>query len=170
MNRKPLARRGAEAGQSVVELALVLPILVTLALGIFDLSCAIRANNILINVSREGASLALRTTRSSISVEDLMNSLAATAQPLVLAEQGMLYITEVRKISEEQLEIVSQKGWSRNSDKLGTRVTLANAQVDYLGEIPMAIGQSVYIFEAGYLYRPLLLPSVTPALYSATVF
>jgi Flp pilus assembly protein TadG len=69
----------------VVELALVLPILVTLALGIFDLSCAIRANNILINVSREGASLALRTSRSAISAEDLMNSLAATAQPLVLS-------------------------------------------------------------------------------------
>jgi Flp pilus assembly protein TadG len=170
MYLKPLARLGGMTGQSAVELALVLPILVTLALGIFDLSRAVRANNILINVSREGANLAARTTRSSISAEDLMNSLAATAQPLVLADKGMLFITELRRNRAGKLEIVSQEGWSRNSGEIGTRVTLANAQSKYLGDIPVAVGQSVYIFEAGYVYRPLLLPSVTPTLYSATVF
>jgi Flp pilus assembly protein TadG len=102
------------SGQSLVELAMFLPLLVALALFVFDLSRAIQANNIIINISREGANLALRTSRDSYSSEQIMNSLASTAQPLVIAEKGMMYITEVKMVGNV-LTIPKQEGWSRNS-------------------------------------------------------
>ena len=49
-------------GISLVELALVLPVLLLLVLGVVDFSRAIQFNNILVNLTREGANLSARTT------------------------------------------------------------------------------------------------------------
>ena len=158
------------SGQSLVELAMLLPILVALALFVFDLSRAIQANNIIINMSREGANLALRTSRSSYSSEQIMNSLASTAQPLVIADSGMMYITEVKMVGNV-LTIPSQDGWSRNSAGSASRVSLDGSNVkQFLGNVAIPDGESRFIFEVGYTYNSLFMPSYTPHLHSATVF
>ncbi len=48
-------RRSADGGQSLVEFALVVPILVLLILGTFDLGYVVFLNNQLDNAAREGA-------------------------------------------------------------------------------------------------------------------
>ena len=107
-----LLKSAGSKGQSVVELALVLPVLVVLMLGLVDVSRAIQAYNIIGNMSREGANLALRASHS-INHQDIMNSLANTAQPLAMGSRGMMYITEVKGVAGSD---------RRSSDKLESRM------------------------------------------------
>lgn len=93
MNKQP-AGRGKCAGAAVVEFALVLPLLILLALPIFDFARAIQANMIVVNMSREGASLASRANLT-YSDQQIMGALASTAPPLDMSNSGMIYITRV---------------------------------------------------------------------------
>jgi hypothetical protein len=85
--------RAAVRGTAALELALLLPVLVLLGLMVIDLSRALQAQVILINITREGASLAARA--SPYQTQTIMNSLAATTPPLDMPGNGMIYITEV---------------------------------------------------------------------------
>jgi Flp pilus assembly protein TadG len=52
------ARQRARRGASLVEYALVLPVLLLLAVGVADLSAALRAKHLLVEAAREGARIA----------------------------------------------------------------------------------------------------------------
>lgn len=93
MNKQPAGIEKC-AGAAVVEFVLVLPLLILLALPIFDFARAIQANMILVNMSREGASLASRANLI-YSDQQIMGALASTASPLDMSNSGMIYITRV---------------------------------------------------------------------------
>jgi hypothetical protein len=86
--------RRASKGIVSVEMALLLPILVALALPVYDIARNIQAQMILINVSREGASLSSRASLT-YPMQTIMSSLSATTPPLDMTAHGMIYITEV---------------------------------------------------------------------------
>jgi Flp pilus assembly protein TadG len=90
--RREIGRTGAR-GLAAVEFALLLPILVVLGILVIDFARALQAQIILINITREGASLASRG--SPYQTQTIMNSLAATTPPLDMPANGMIYITEV---------------------------------------------------------------------------
>jgi hypothetical protein len=164
------------AGQSAVELALVLPLLLILALGVFEFSRAIQANSIITNMSREGASLASRTSRDQ---QDIMNSLAYAAQPLTMDTDGMMYLTEVKNVVGVPTIQLPQKALRANTvSLLNSRIDQTNV-ADCLGGIVIPDGQTVYIFEVVYRYNfvfktssPLLDTTLLDPtiLYSATIF
>jgi hypothetical protein len=77
-------------GVASVEMALVLPFLLVLVLGLYEFSRAIAINNVITNMSREGANLAARTGSSP---EDIMNALAETASQLNMQDNGIIYLT-----------------------------------------------------------------------------
>ena len=81
------------AGQAVVEFALVAVVLLMMSYPVFDFFRAIQTSLILINVSREGANLAARTTYTT--PQQIMDQLAATTPPLSMEDDGMIYITKV---------------------------------------------------------------------------
>jgi hypothetical protein len=81
-------RRGA----SLLELALLLPILVVLLFGIIDLGRLIHARLVITNVSREGASLACRDINSGAN---LISLLQTSATPFNLQGQGQIFITNI---------------------------------------------------------------------------
>jgi hypothetical protein len=60
---------------------------------VVDFARALQAQVILVNISREGASLAARTPL--YTAPQIMSSLAATTPPLDMPGNGMIYITEV---------------------------------------------------------------------------
>jgi len=155
---------GEEHGQSVVELALVLPVLIALVIGIFDYSCAIQANNIITNMSREGANLASRTT---IPPEVIMASLASTAQPLALQNKGAMYITKVTNDSGTLKVKLPVDSWGK-ANELPSRVDRANV-AGTLGSITIQPGESVFIAEVLYRYEFLLVPSYSIVLSSFTI-
>ena len=82
-----------QRGVSMIELALVLPVLLILVLGVIDFGRALHYNNVLVNISREGANLASRY--GDIGPQDIIRALENTAEPLDMTTDGMIYITQV---------------------------------------------------------------------------
>ncbi|RKE25928.1 TadE-like protein [Paraburkholderia sp. BL23I1N1] len=107
-----LETRRTMAGIASIEFAVLLPMLLLLAVPTYDLARNIQANMILVNVSREGANLALRASLT-YPMETIMNDLASTTPPLDMANRGMIYITEVM-------------GNSENCNAQGTNCTIRN--------------------------------------------
>ena len=165
-------------GQALLELALVLPLLVLLVLGVFDFSRAILAKNIITNVSREGASLA---SRSSIPPEDIMNSLAYTALPLDMNDRGMMYITKItgvkhgNRIDPTIINATDQFRW-KNKTSPPSKIGMpsgANTIANNLGSLTLNEDDTVYVVEVFYNYKSifstgkLLLPK---QLYTMSIF
>jgi Flp pilus assembly protein TadG len=94
MRTRSLRSRRASKGIVTVEMALLLPILVALALPVYDIARNIQAQMILINVSREGANLSSRASLT-FPMQTIMSSLGATTPPLDMSAHGMIYITEI---------------------------------------------------------------------------
>ncbi len=81
-----------QRGSSLVEFAVLLPLLLILVFGAIDLGRAIQFNNILVNMSREGANLAART---QISPQAIIDALNHTAAPIAMETDGMIYLTRI---------------------------------------------------------------------------
>lgn len=60
-----MTRRNGRAGQSLVEVALVLPILLVILLGVFDFGRAVFAFNAVANAAREAARVAIVDQKTS---------------------------------------------------------------------------------------------------------
>jgi hypothetical protein len=88
-------------GAALVELAIILPVLLLLAFGVFELGRAIQAKNIITNMSREGANLAARPgIKNTNEAYVIMHSIATTADPLDMGTNGMIYITVVMGVDD----------------------------------------------------------------------
>jgi len=92
--RPRLTGRRKTRGIVSVEFALLLPILLGIALPLYDIARNIQAQMILINVSREGANLSSRAA-ATFPMQTIMSSLAATTPPLSMSANGMIYITQI---------------------------------------------------------------------------
>jgi hypothetical protein len=92
--KRPLQLRKACAGAAAVEFALLLPLLLFLVLGLYEFARALQAQMILTNISREGASLASRSSLQYTN-QQIMVALASSTPPLDMGPNGMLYITKV---------------------------------------------------------------------------
>lgn len=81
-----------ERGSAMVEMAIILPLMLLLVLGIVDFGRAIQYNNILVSISREGGNLASRTTEST---QNIIKAIINTAGPLDMTANGMMFVTEI---------------------------------------------------------------------------
>lgn len=97
-------------GIAAIEFGILLPVFVFLTLPLIDFARAIQANLILVNLTREGASLA---SRSPQTPQTIMNALAQTTPPLQMSQRGMIYVTKVM-------------GNAENCNKSGTNCTVRN--------------------------------------------
>ncbi len=157
-------------GQACVELALVLPFLLLLVAGVYDFACAIRANNAISSMSREGANLA---SRSSVAPQDIMNVLAATAQSLDMQHNGMMYITVVQGTSNAgQPKIISQTAWQNSQYAIGSRITTSTPNLG-LGTLQLDSSKTVNVVEVFYNYQSLFhstLAMLDGHFYSKSIF
>lgn len=171
--RRSLAGKLREvSGQSLLELALLLPVLVALTLGLIDLSRAIHAHNSIVNMSREGANLASRSTliQQPQGRQMIMNSLAGTAQSLDMKGNGMMYLTEVQGTGGMPF-IASQTPWSQRPDPPPSAVS-AGSLAKTLGKIQVGERDSVWIFEVFYNYQSMFAPArgFHPQLHTVAIF
>jgi len=182
-----LKRRSQCSGQSMVELALILPFLLLLCFGAAELSHAILFNNMLINMSREGANLASRTTQSRGFIIDVLNH---TSAPLEMETRGMLFISRVKGVDggsglvlpviDEQYKALqgnnalTSRLWSCPHWDASGKCTLPASIATRVVAMPFAVGlgYEVYVVEAQYDYSPLtnLFLTTSPQLYSVTYF
>lgn len=105
---RPLPRRRAARGIASIEFGILLPIFIFLTLPVIDFARAIQANLILVNLTREGANLASRS--SAYTPQVIMNTLAQTTPPLKMSQRGMIYITKIMG----NAETCAGKGCVRN--------------------------------------------------------
>lgn len=142
-------------GVAIVELAIILPFLVLMALGIFDYSRAIHAKNILTNMSREGANLASRSSLDAGAAQQIMNSLSYTGQPLAMNANGMMYISVVQGTSQGGAvvpSITNQYRWQNRTvpaSRIGTEGSIAQG----FGSLNLGNGDAAYVVEVFYRYR-----------------
>ncbi len=184
--------RRAASGQSMVELALILPIMLLLLLGVVDFGRAILFNNILINMSREGANLASRST--DLEKQFIISALNHTSAPLTMASHGMVYITRVKGVKdsagklvaavEEQYRSPSGSGdlslksklwncpsWDAATGKCTVPAAVAAREVSLPLPNPLALNAEVHVAEVIYDYIPVTdyVMKISPELYSSTL-
>jgi Flp pilus assembly protein TadG len=162
-----------QSGQSLVELALVLPVLVILTLGLIDLSRAIQAHNAIVNMSREGANLASRTLlmqQTTDGAQMIMNTLAGTAPSLAMKTDGTMYVTQV-EANGGVASVKSQTAWAQNHSAPPSAVS-DSSLATILGTIPISDKGTVWIFEVFYKYHSMFAPSraFEPQLHSIAIF
>src|SRR5690606_9584738 len=172
-------RRNAR-GVAAVELALVLPVLLVLVLGVIDFSRAIQFNNVLVHLTREGANLAARTTEQPAYI---LKALMDTATPLAMNTDGMMYISKIEGQSDGRAKLVAQyrpaSGGKRSlrSDLVACSSWSAGGTCTPGGNqyvtLPVALkpGETVYAVESMYDYTLLtryVVPTL-PTLYSLTI-
>ena len=109
-----LPARRTMRGIAAIEFGILLPIFIFLTLPVIDFARAIQANLILVNLTREGASLASRTSQLP---QTIMDSLAQTTPPLNMGQRWMIYITKVM-------------GNAENCNKSGTNCTVRNIVIE----------------------------------------
>lgn len=162
------------AGLAALEFALLLPLLVFLVLMVFDFSRGLLAQVVLINITREGASLASRTPAYTMPV--LMDSLGLTVPepPMDMAARGMIYITEITAVQVAggaiQHQVTAQTRWTRGSSfrfPSATGYTCAAWRADGTCNLPatkpvvnvmsgqLRSGQTIYAAEAFYDFNML---------------
>ncbi|BFM17410.1 hypothetical protein R50073_35930 [Maricurvus nonylphenolicus] len=159
----------------MVEFALLAPIFMVLLLGVFELVRGLQANNIIVNISREGANLVTRTPQDP---QDIMTALANTADPLDMGEHGMLMVTVLEGQDDGSIQATSQfrynastfdpdsQVWDGCSSWAGdgecTGGLPADLDNDTINDIfwtgtsgdPLAEGEIAYAFEAFYEFDP----------------
>lgn len=104
--RQVLDHKQRQTGAAMVEFALTMPILLTVLLGVIDLSRAIQFDNVLTHMSREGANIAARA--KSLQPGQIIDALSSTAAPLDMRRDGMIYITEIKGNPDGTGRIVNQ--------------------------------------------------------------
>jgi Flp pilus assembly protein TadG len=165
-------------GQALVETALVLPLLALLVIGVYEFSHSIQANNTIVNMSREAANLASRTTASP---QNIMDAVGDTAQPLDMAAHGMLYITKVQGVSIRggtvRTVVVSpsdQAKWAKGHYKVPSKIGTPSGK-NFIVNIPnltLQNGEVAYVAEVFYDYQVTFVNEFPwkPALYSMSIF
>jgi Flp pilus assembly protein TadG len=178
-------RHGRSCGAAAVETALLLPLLVLLALPVADLARALQARLILDAISREGASLAARGTLPlKDASQAIMDTLAATAPPLDMRRDGMLFVSRIMGSASGPL-VLEQHRWLGGGHDAAVAAA-ACAGWDAAGRCtqqarPVALdpeaapedGEVVHVFEAHYRFRPwfgALLPGLETDMHALTLF
>lgn len=120
-----MKRSPHQSGIAAVEFALLLPILLLLLLGVIDGARALQANIIMVNIGREGANLAARgSIPLDTGSQDILYALMASAPPLNVERQGMVYITRVMGVvsgGSKYSVVLDQYRWDDAKRQLGYR-------------------------------------------------
>lgn len=125
MTRRPHPLR--QHGLAAVEFALLLPMLLLLLFGMIDAGRALQANIIMTNIGREGANLVARgSTQLETGSQDIIYALMASAPPLNVNGQGMVYITRVMGVASGGVSrsvVLDQYRWDDAGRNLGFRAS-----------------------------------------------
>lgn len=122
-----MTQRFHQHGLAAVEFALLLPLLLMLLFGMMDAARALQANIIIVNLSREGANLVARgNTQLDTGSQDIIYALMASAPPLNVNGQGMMYITRVMGVIRNGVAssvVLDQYRWDDPVRNLGYRAS-----------------------------------------------
>lgn len=184
--KRTLTHKGnsGEKGQSVVELAIALPIILLLLFGVYDYSRAVHATSIITQMSREAANLVARpntglTGDAAKDFQNVMYYVAMDAGQLKMIDKGTMYITEVDYVSgsgnNTKMTVVAQEKWFPG--KLGKASSLPKTGAvqatdpSLRGIILTPVNPVAYVVEVYYEYNSFFLGNAfKPTLKSVSIF
>jgi Flp pilus assembly protein TadG len=141
-----LGTKADDSGQAIVEFAISVMVLLTLAFGVIDFGRAICEVEVMKNLTGEGSSLASRGT----SLSDTAMAVVAGAAPLDLNDNGRVIVTSVFN-NNNSLKITGQasQGGIAAPSKIGNVV--GGAATLPAAAVPQ-VNQTVYVTEVFYNY------------------
>ena len=158
-----------ERGQDVAEMAMVLPFLLVVVLGVVEFGTMFGAQHTLTSLGREGANIAAR----GASLDTVTALMLETGQEIGLATQGgvvssLVQVIDGEPVVMEQVASEGHEGRSRLGAVADTAVGLDRVRGDE--------GASFYVVELFYAHeeqtplRNLLGGGVPDTLYSRAIF
>ena len=127
MTFSSMRHHARQRGLAAVEFALLLPLLLLLLFGTIDAARALQANIIMVNIGREGANLVARgSTQLETGSQDIIYALMASAPPLDVKRQGMVYITRLMGVASGKTTrnvVIDQYRWDDAARNLGYRAS-----------------------------------------------
>jgi Flp pilus assembly protein TadG len=155
---------GRERGSSLVELALVLPVMLAIVLGGIDYGRALQFNNVLVGMAREAANLAARTSDDPSYIVTAVNDAAA---PLDMPNSGMVYLTTVTGRADGSGVITGQNRAVSGKTTIPSRIYVCGswaaggvcnvptpAPVVNLS-VALTAGEVVHLAEVAYDFQPI---------------
>jgi len=151
-----------QSGQAMIELALLVPLLCLILFMIIDYSRALNAEQVMVDLSRQGSNMASRGTTLATAAAALVQA----SPPLNLALAGEVIITSVARVSSTDKitgQVIRSAGSVSMASKIGTGVgTTATVPVSIDDLFSKNSGQTIYITEVYYPFQ-----AITPL---ATMF
>lgn len=141
-------KRAGESGQALIEFAISVLVLATLVFGMIDFSRAIYQQQVITNLTGQGADLALRGTALSTAATAVINS----SSNLNLGTNGRVIVTAAYN-NATAVKITAQvsQGGITGSSRVGS---LNGTAALPSGAVPLSY-QTVYVMEIYYAYQPI---------------
>jgi|SRR5271157_1096323 len=173
------------SGNSLIELALILPLLCVVVFGIIDFSRALYDAEVMENLVGEGSSMASRGTSPALTASTVVNN---AGKDISLGTLGCVIVTQVTEESSPQVTAQSQAGACGVGviSKVGClqgHVGCGNQNSNNPATLPASAvtllsnesnGSSLYVTEIFYSYgtiTPISLANLLPSqLYSAAYY
>ena len=144
---RPRGIRLDDHGQALVEFAVSATILFTLLFGLIDFSRAIYCEELMTNLSGEGASMASRGT----SLTNTATAITAASGPLQLASNGQIIVSSVfNNNGKIQLSGQVSQGSLGATSRIGS-VIGSTASVP--ATVVPQLNQTIYVTEVFYKYQ-----------------
>ena len=150
MSRSSTERLRCERGQAAVELALVLPLLLIILLGVIEFGRAFEMRHAISGLSREAANLAARGT----SLQQAVTVTLSNGADLELDSRGGVVASRI-VVDDGEVIVDEQEASAGYAGR--TRIGLEGARVAGIEVSGLTSGESLYVVEVFYDYS-----TVTP--------
>lgn len=160
-------------GAVIIEFAIIVPVVVSLFIGIFEFSNYILLKNKLVRAAGVIGDFSTRQNITRVLLTNYLKTANDVLKPFNFSQYGSIVSTQVQNVgmtTDPTKMIISwQQSYNGGTSKIGI---VGTAPKNLPGGITVIKDQTIVITEIFYQYKPIIFQSLFPAqnLYRASVF